>query len=353
MSKNERDTRSKVMKPPMGEKEIRDLIRDAGRRPEIPAETLAGVREAARSAWQEMVADRTRRRFGWRAGLAALAASVLVAVLAGWWWFGGEATVVVEDIATVELLDGRVETVRRDGQEPGVPHEIGVGTVLSSGLTLITPGGPGEPSGRIALRLVRGQSVRLDEGTRVHLLSDSRLELEQGAVYVDTGASGSGGAGLEIHTPLGIVREVGTQYEVRLREDDDAVRVRVREGTVSVTRDGESHAASYGEELTLRDDGLVVRSAVAPDGPAWHWVLAAAPSPDIEGQPLASFLDWVARETGWRVRYADEAIERSVATIKLHGTIEGLRPDESLDVILQGSGLDHRVEDGTILVVQP
>ena len=66
-----------------------------------------------------------------------------------------------------------------------------------------------------------------------------------------------------------------------------------------------------------------------------------------------AFLDWVGRETGWQLRYADEAIERSVATIRLHGTIEGLRPDESLDVILQGSGLDHRLEDGQILVIRP
>ena len=90
-----------------------------------------------------------------------------------------------------------------------------------------------------------------------------------------------------------------------------------------------------------------------PDGPEWLWILEAAPALDIEGRSLASFLDWVSRETGWQVRYADEEIARSAQTISLHGTIEGLRPDESLGMILQGSGLDYRKDDGAVVVVRP
>jgi ferric-dicitrate binding protein FerR (iron transport regulator) len=177
--------------------------------------------------------------------------------------------------------------------------------------------------------------------------------LEQGAVYVDSGPSAPADTGLEIVTSFGVVREVGTQFEVRLDGEADTLHVRVREGSVSVRWDGESDAADRGETLTLRRDGSIVRGAVEPDGPEWAWVLAAAPSLDIEGRSLDSFLDWVARENGWQIRYADGALERSAGTIRLHGTIEGLRPDESLQAILEGSGLDHRTEDGVVLVFRP
>ena len=53
------------------------------------------------------------------------------------------------------------------------------------------------------------------------------------------------------------------------------------------------------------------------------------------------------------LRYADEALARSARTIRLHGTIEGLRPDESVGMVLQGSGLDHRSEEGVLLIVRP
>ena len=85
----------------------------------------------------------------------------------------------------------------------------------------------------------------------------------------------------------------------------------------------------------------------------WLWILEAAPPIEIEGRSLASYLEWVARETGWRIRYADRDLERSAETILLHGTIEGLRPDESLGVILEGSGLYHLTEDGAVLIVRP
>jgi hypothetical protein len=79
-------------------------------------------------------------------------------------------------------------------------------------------------------------------------------------------------------------------------------------------------------------------------------VLAAAPGLEIEGQTLRSYLDWVARETGWTVSFTDESLERSAATIILYGTIEGLNPEESLSVILPGSGLDYRVENGSLAI---
>ena len=194
--------------------------------------------------------------------------------------------------------------------------------------------------------------MRLDTGTQVRIVSRSRVELERGALYVDSGPSPAEQR-LEVLTPLGLVREVGTQYEVRVDPAAGSLRVRVREGGVSVERNGELHAAARGDELTLWGDGAVDRAATEPAGPDWLWVLEAAPGLDIEGRTLASFLEWISRETGREVRYADEELARSASTILLHGTIEGLRPDESIEVILQGSGLEHRDENGALLVIRP
>lgn len=324
---------------PDGDEQIGELLRSAGRRATIPDDDLAAIRQATDTAWQTMASRERARRFR-RRGAYALAASLLLAALGAWWWMAQETPVAPREIATVELALGRIEAFR-------------AGDPLSSGDTVQTAGGNGDPAGRLALRMAGGQSVRLDEGTRLRLVSRSLLELERGGVYVDSGPAVPDDASLEIVTPLGRVREIGTQYEVRLANESGRLRVRVREGSVSVRRDGETHAAERGEELTLGRDGPVERSTLAPDSAEWMWVLGAAPSLEIEGRSLDSFLTWVSRETGRQVRYADAQLEQSARTIRLHGTIEGLRPDESIGVILEGSGLSHRTENGTILVTRP
>ena len=331
------------------EDDVAGLIRRAGRRPEISAEDLAAGRKVARAAWEEAVAGERARRWR-RRGFYAIAASLLLVLLAGGWWMVSRPRGHLVVVATVEMSSGPIAAIDVAQDRP---LEIGIGAALSNGVALSTGPASEDSPVLLALRMAGGQSVRLHAGTKLRLLSESRLELLRGAVYVDSGPAVSERAELEIVTPLGVVREIGTQYEVHLGEGSETVRVRVREGRVSVSRNGESHDAGRGEELTVDSDGSVARRALRPDAPEWGWALAAAPAMEIEGRTLDAFLDWVARETGREVRYADEALARSAETIRLHGTIEGLRPDESLRMILQGSGLDHRgEEDGSILVVR-
>ncbi|MEE8139166.1 MAG: FecR family protein [Thermoanaerobaculia bacterium] len=346
---------SKVNAIPAGEDGVRRLLRRAGHRPAVPAEDLARIKEAAHDEWRKLVRTERERREGFRVrGVLALAASLLLALLLGWWWTTERAPAVPDLIATVELVKGAIRAEGPANWEREGRLDLSVGDVLPIGAELeIAAPGDG-PSARMALRLTGGQSVRLDVDTKVRLVSSLRLELERGAVYVESGAAPLDGAAVEVLTAFGIVRDVGTQYEVRLGEGGVAgVRVRVREGTVSLRRGSESYPATRGEELTLRRDGSVIRGSVEPYGPEWAWVLAAAPSLDIEGRSLRSFLDWVSRETGWRIRFADEALEQSAADVLLHGTIEDLTPDQSLSVVLPGSGLSYRVQDGTLWVARP
>jgi ferric-dicitrate binding protein FerR (iron transport regulator) len=181
--------------------------------------------------------------------------------------------------------------------------------------------------------------VRLDEGGTVFL--------EEGAVYVDS-AGASPEAAVAVHQAFGVVYEVGTRFEVRIV--DDGLRVRVREGRVDVEVDGARHAAPAGEEVTVGGDGGLVRRAVLSWGEGWEWIVQSAPPFTLEGRTVAEVLDWVARETGWRISYADATLAADAAEIVVYGSVMGLRPDETPGLVLPSSGLDFALRDGELVV---
>ena len=96
--------------------------------------------------------------------------------------------------------------------------------------------------------------------------------LEEGAVYIDSG--GDRGS-LEIHTRLGVLRDIGTRFEVRLGAA--ALRIRVRDGLVELRHDRDSHQAKRGDELTVDATGKVARRSVPVFGSDWEWAVTVAP----------------------------------------------------------------------------
>ena len=293
------------------------LLHLAGPRPDVPAESAARVKAAVRTRWQVRV---RRRRIGqWvgaAAALAAMAAIVVLMVLAR----GTDAPAqLAEVLATVE---------RVEGTGPFLP-----GAEIRAGDWLET-----SPAGRAALRLRDGTSLRLDRGSRARLVTPTAIELASGTVYVDTGRNATG---LEVRTALGTAHDIGTQFEVHL--DSTAVRIRVRSGVVELRRAGDSVSARAGTELTMSASGLVQR-AIDSHGPEWSWVTRLAPDFAIEGRTVAAFLDHVAREQGWTVRYADARLTRDAASIILHGSVAGLSPVDAVSVALSASGLGHRLD---------
>jgi hypothetical protein len=350
MSHTEETDRSNGRREATSEREIRELLLGAGQRESIPEDRHARLEAAARSAWEELAAANVAiPRRSPLPRVAAIAAALVLAVLAGWIVMTGRRGLEPVQVATVELEAGAEAGASMDPQgEAG--FDIAAGDALLAGVRLTTPGGERVVEGRLALRMVGGEGVRLDAGSTVRLLSGSRLELESGAVYVDSWSAPGAYEPLEIVTPYGIVRHVGTQYEVRL-DDSTVVLVRVREGAVSVRNNGDSWAAREGEELALLSDGSVTRGTVEAD--AWLWTLDAAPAVEIEGMTLADYLGWVIRETGWQLEYERSDLAARAGEIVLHGTIVGLRPDESLNPIVEGSGLVHSVEDGVLRISRP
>lgn len=324
------------------EEEVRRLLEDAGPRPSIPEVDLAAITEAARAAWRGRYGSRRApaRSRGW-IGLAA--AALLAAVLGLAWWLRAPAPTPSEPlVASIEIVTGDVRIWQPAGEGP-VPLSKGMlGRPLPAGTELETG-----DAGRLALRMVGGDSVRLDAGTRVRLSSKKSVDLTRGAVYVDSGAAPGAGA-MAVQAPNAFFQDIGTQFEVRI--ESDGTRLRVREGQVMLLRPESSIVTGIGEELIVRNNGQIDRRPAAVYGSDWDWIVQAAPRIDIEGLKARAFLDWLAREEGWKLEFANpEAATRAGSTV-LHGSIEHLSLAEAPAVVLASCGLGYQVEEGRMVV---
>lgn len=318
------------------------LLRIAARRPGVPADRLERVRSAVHLEWHAAVRRRTvRRRAVASAALLAAAAGLVLAFRTTVPRVDAppEAREIVARVERVEGQARRTIDARGDylstinlSSNDDVPSGEWVETDATSG---------------VALRLTGGTSLRLDTGTRARLVSATAVELIDGGVYVDTGHVSPG---IEVRTPVGTAHDIGTQFEVRVGAR--SLRVRVRTGAVEVRHGDRAIPAPAGTELTVAE-GRAVTARVSPFGPEWEWAVRAALAFEIEGRPLAAFLEHLAREQGWTLKYASPALARDASSIILHGSVEGLQPREALGVALATSGLSHRFRDGELSIMRP
>lgn len=305
------------------------LLKLAGSRPQPDAGRKAEFKKNLHAEWHRATAPATQRRtFRWTAAVIAAAAAGLLVVWLPFWRVTPQqsATIVLGRIVRSE---GVVRSVPTNGTSaPGQPLTVG-DEVRTDTLIDTTAGG------RVALALKGGLSLRVDAGSRIVMVGEQVIKLDRGAVYVDSGAEKR--QPIVIHTQNGDVRDIGTQFEVRM--ESAALRVRVREGEVIVDRAGSTITARAGEALRVDPQGGYERSPVPPFGPAWDWTTAIAPEFQLEGSTVQRFLDWVSREQGWRWRFADAATARRAAGIVTHGSIEGYTPEEALAIVLPTCGL--------------
>lgn len=316
---------------------VDELVRIADPGPDIPADGAERVKAAVKPAWRSQVRARSRRRM-----FLAVAAAAAVAVIASAVFFlgGGTPPFDAVRVATVEVVRGSVEVVSADGATMTLPDEPSLTPILTGSLLRT------DAHSRVSLRLGSGPSLRLDHTTSARLTAANRVELDGGAVYVDS--QPSNGESLEVLTRLGAVRDVGTQFEVRLF--DGPLSVSVREGEVSVTRDNTEIGVRSGTAVRFAADGTVEQGEVDPTSPIWAWVQEVAPPFDIEGRSVVAFLDWVSRETGASIRFSTPEVEAFARETMLHGTSEGLSPAEAPELVLASCGLDFSWEGGSLVV---
>ena len=297
------------------------------------------------------VVEGARRRFG-KTGLIWMALG-LAAVVTVFMLRRQEEPLSItgKPVALLELSRGEVVMLSEGGlRTQSRPQPLPVGTSVPAGAIIETS----DATARAALRLSDGGSMRLAADSRVRFTSDSTVVLDRGAVYFDS--AGRSGSAVEVRTTLGMVREIGTQFEVRLLDGDDddekTLRVRVREGRIVLRHGQESELADLGEELTLGEDGHIERRAISPYGPEWDWILETASAPPVEGQALQTFLDWFAREGGWRLQFSEPSLATEASSIVMHGDVEDLNAFEAASMVLGSSQLDYRVEGELLVIVE-
>jgi ferric-dicitrate binding protein FerR (iron transport regulator) len=304
---------------------IARLLKGAGGRDQPDAAIEAQVRTAVESEWRQLVSARRRRQ---QVTVWAAAAGVAVAALAV--WLAMPLLDREQPVAATLVQSSGVIEYRNGPRADWAP--LGEGAALYSRQEVRT-----SASSRAAFELASGPELRIDRAS--HLVFDELevASLEQGAAYVDSGtAPGAIASRFRLRTAAGTIRHLGTQYEARV--DASRLRVAIREGSVRIETPGAAVSGIAGEQI-LVDGGNVTRSDLPAHDPAWDWIGAVTPTFDIEGRTLAEFLRWAARETGLDLLYVSDVAEREAVGTVLRGSIEGLRPDESIAAVVSTTGL--------------
>jgi ferric-dicitrate binding protein FerR (iron transport regulator) len=301
---------------------IEELLRQVGARDEPAADMMREVQTAVHAEWQSMLQERRARRRFIALGIAASAVLAVALAVFGVRYLAPEPI----QVAQITRVDGHL-LVRPEDQ---AAREVAVAQSVSTGETLQT-----DDVSRAALQFGDAMSLRLDRATIVKIASADELMLTAGAVYVDSRADNL--QELTIRTDAGSVRHVGTQYQVRTHAD--AMEVSVREGRVMIANAAGTSSGVAGERIRVTPSGQIVRSTVAAHDPAWRWAAHTAPQFDINERTLATFLDWVSRETGRKVVYASDAARSAASDVRLRGSIAGLDPDTALGAVLSTTQL--------------
>jgi ferric-dicitrate binding protein FerR (iron transport regulator) len=313
------------------------MLHVAGPRAAPPAERQSRVRSHVHLHWHGSVRRRPvgpRRVAAWTGMLAAAAALVLIVSRLD---DRSAPAPVPAGAAWVATISGPQAAAHR-AMSGGSARPLSIDEAVVVGETIETA------AGRVGLRFADGTSVRLDVSSRATLVGARAIELSSGAVYVDTG---TGAHRLDIRTSLGTARDIGTQFEVRLFEG--RLRLRVRTGAVELSDRSRSVTGHAGTEILFSATEAESRP-LAPFGPEWQWTVELSPPIDIEGLPLATYLDRLAREQGWTVQYVDSTLARDAGGIILHGSVAGLAPADALDVAIGTSGLAYRLDNGRLVV---
>jgi len=318
------------------EEVLKALFKHASSRKRPPQAVENEIRETLHGEWLKQTRKRRLRKrvAGW-----AIAASVLLALLVstGLLWQPAPDLQQVS-LATVEKMTGDVY-VRNEGEQVArVLPSVG----LVAGSELSTSSGS-----RIALTWDNGESIRVDENSRIAFISSSEIGLHSGHIYIDSAGARIKDKAFSIRTPSGPVSHLGTQYITGIT--GDGISISVREGEVSIGSGAERTIAMQGQKLSITSDGHQSLTSIPVYGENWQWIEQLAPDFNMDGRTMQDFLDWVGHETGLEIKYDSDKTRAVAAQTRMHGMVE-LEPLRAMELILQTSDLTHVLKDGTIRI---
>lgn len=310
------------------ERLLQQLFAQAEPRPQPPVRDTEEVRRAVLAEWDAVARRRSWRR---RAGFAA-AASVLLAVALVNIDEGPAPNAPAPLAASVERVQGIVLT--ESGSRLTLGSGIAPGTRIETG------------DAQLAVSLASGGSLRVGSRSRVVLTSGDEVELLAGMLYFDS--EDERGSEFAVATELGRIRDVGTQFLVRL--DDEQLDVGVREGRVDLARGGALDTAGVGERLIASQaaNGLR-RDSIPTFGSDWEWAERLAPPFEIDGRTVSDFLAWFSEQTGRTVVFGDAAAEGVARQAVLSGSID-LPPLQKLSAVLALADLTYALDGERVVI---
>lgn len=318
--------------------DIQRVLKAAGKRDDPPDDLARYVRAAVQAEWSAVVAERRKHYRRWIS--MAAAAGIAVAAI-GVWLARSSVDARPVTVASVARISGDVKVVAGFWNRA---QPVSTAQALQAGESLVTG-----KDGRAALALGQGVSVRLDYDTKLAFNDAHVFEVTQGTVYVDSQTKGQTEFPLQIDTPAGSVKHLGTQYEVKINGSN--VRIRIREGTVMIMpRQGGSQRGEAGEQLLVAADGHVDRTAIGVGDAQWAWVAETAPPFEIDGRRLPEFLAWASRELGKRIVFATPDTELAAQRVVLSGSVSDLAPREAISAVLSTTSLHSVERDGQLIL---
>jgi hypothetical protein len=289
-----------------------------------PAGAVVGTQRTARSS-----------RLRW---VAVAAAAVVVAAV-------GVASWVARPPAQAAALLGSVSRT-----------DEGALSVLSANLPRrnLTQGGELRVGDRVTaggpalIALARGGTLRISAKSELAVISPSQIALARGLIYLDIPSGTAAGSPLRIITNAGAIEHVGTEFEIL--SDDEAVRVRVREGRIRFVGRTDTVLADAGTELLAAPGKSIVQRPIDTYGGDWLWTAALAPDYEIEGSSLIGFLRWVSRELGRPLNFADANARQIADRTILHGSVRHQAPIDAMSNVLATTSLTYEIRGNAIWV---
>jgi ferric-dicitrate binding protein FerR (iron transport regulator) len=311
------------------------LLRRAGRRRAPPEEIAARIYERTHAVWREQLEAGKRRR--WMVGLAAGAAVIVVGLGAMLHAIPAPAV----QVATIDEVSGGARIERAGSQHAALAGSpLLVGDVVQTGSTA-------------AVTVRRGDGLKLRLGTESRLTWQevSKLKLDAGMLYVDSGHHALASKPLRIATAAGQIEHLGTQYLVAVH--DGASTVAVRDGRVRITPTAGAAADIAAGQAARFSDGAGIEQLGAEAGIDWAWVDAFDKRIVIESRSLSDVLDELARSDDMHVVYSDAAVEQQARVVQLHGDNLQLAPREAIQAVVATTGFTARFDGDQVVISLP
>ena len=334
------ETPPSVSDPPATPTDVEPLLSSGlAARDSSPA-ALERIRAVVAQAWlancsqTPVVSPWSRGRLALWRGLAIAASVLALAVTLFAVWPAADREMVGSLARSV--VGGTSISRSYFGRRP-----VAVGDVLRVGDTL-------NVRGPLLVTLIQGGTLRLAAGTVISVSTDSQITLEHGLIYLDKPPGNSSARPLRVGTRVGLIEHLGTEFEVM--SDEHVVRIRVREGQIRYSGVTGPVLAGAGTEVLASEGGTVTRRSVLSYGSEWQWIAALAPSFAVEGRPLMDYLQWVSRELGRPLMFADEQARESAHSTILHGSVQTQATLDALADVLSTTNLNFELAEGAIRI---